>query len=199
MTIETLIFDLSKKPFDPELNFAVAVEYEQLNQTASAVSFYLRTVEYSNKVNDLMVYASLLKMAHCFNDQTDRLHTVSNCLLQAIAYWPSRPEAYFLLSQFHERLSQWQECYTFAQIGLQYDNGHGFSNALDGDYFPSLPVDVGYYGAYCLEFEKAISAYWVGRKKESVELLHKLASMDIAPEYKTTVQHNLDRITNVAV
>jgi hypothetical protein len=187
MTIETLIFDLSKKPFNPELNFAVAVEYEQLNQTASAVSFYLRTVEYSNKVNDPMVYASLLKMAHCFNDQTDRLHTVSNCLLQAIAYWPERPEGYFLLSQFHERQSQWQECYTHAEIGLHRAT------------YPALPVDVSYYGAYCLEFEKAVSAYWVGRKKESVELLHKLASMDIAPEYKTTVQHNLDRINNVAV
>jgi hypothetical protein len=60
-------------------------------------------------------------------------------------------------------------------------------------------VEVGYYGSYCLEFEKAVSAYWVGRKKESVELLHKLTSMDIAPEYKATVKHNLDRIANVAV
>ena len=199
MKIEDLIFDLSKKPFDPDLNFAVAVEYEKLNQTASAVSFYLRTVEYSDRANDLIVYASLLKMAYCFNDQSDRLNTVSNCLLQAIAYLPSRPEAYFLLSQFHERLSQWQECYTYAQIGLQYDDGRGFSNSLDGDYFPALPVDIGYYGRYCLEFEKAISAYWIGRKMESVELLNKLNNMDIAPEYKATVKHNLDRIKDVVV
>lgn len=187
MKIEDLIFDLSKEPFKASLNFAVAVEYEKLNQTASAVSFYLRTVEYSKQANDPFVYASLLKMAHCFNDQSDRQYTVSNCLLQAIAYWPERPEGYFLLSQFHERLSQWQECYTYAEIGLHRAT------------YPALPAEVGYYGAYCLEFEKAVSAYWVGRKKESIELLNKLSNMDIALEYKATVKHNLDRIKDAVI
>ena len=187
MKIEELVVELSKKPFDPTLNFNVAVEYERLNQTASAVSFYLRTAEYSQTVNDPLVYASLLKMAHCFNDQNDRLHTVSNCLLQAIAYWPERPEGYFLLAQFHERSSQWQEAYTYAEIGL-----HRAS-------YPQLPTDVGYYGIYCLEFEKAVSAYWVGRKAESIDLLNKLANMDIAAEYKASVTHNLDRIKNATI
>jgi hypothetical protein len=187
MIIETLIFDLSKDPFNADLNFAVAVEYEKLNQTASAVSFYLRTVEYSKQINDPLVYASLLKMAHCFNDQSDRQHTVSNCLLQAIAYWPERPEGYFLLAQFYERLSQWQECYTNAEIGL-----HRAS-------YPALPVDIGYHGAYCLEFEKAVSAYWIGRKKESTDLLNKLLNMEISFEYKKAVISNLDRIKDVAI
>jgi hypothetical protein len=182
MLIEDLVFNLSKKPFDANLNFVVAVEYERINQTASAVSFYLRAVEFSEKENDPVVYASLLKMAHCFDDQKDRKKTVSNCLLQAIAYWPERPEAYFLLAQFHDRLSQWQECYTYAEIGLHLAT------------FPNLPVDIGYYGSYCLEFEKAVSAYWIGRKDESKTLLSKLASMNIANQYKVAVLNNLERI-----
>ena len=43
MKIEELVVQLSKDPFNPELNFECAVEYERINQTASAVSFYLRT------------------------------------------------------------------------------------------------------------------------------------------------------------
>ena len=41
--LDELIYALSKDPFDPELNFEVAVEYEKADQIASAVSFYLRT------------------------------------------------------------------------------------------------------------------------------------------------------------
>ena len=40
MRIEDLVVELSKDPFNPELNFKCAVEYKKLNQTASAVSFF---------------------------------------------------------------------------------------------------------------------------------------------------------------
>lgn len=182
MAIEDLIVDLSSDPFNYEKNFAVAVEYELLNQTASAVSFYLRTVEYGPEKESPYVYSSLLKMARCFNDQNDRKHTVTNCLLQALAYWPQRPEAYFYLSQFHEREGNWQECYTYAEIGM---------NLLD---FSKLPGNLNYYGKYCLEFEKAVSGYWVGRKDESIGLLIKLSLETLAAEYSQAVSNNLKNL-----
>lgn len=185
MAIEDLIIDLSSDPFNHEKNFAVALEYQALNQTASAVSFYLRTAEYGPTEKSPHVYASLLKMARCFNDQNDRKHTVTNCLLQAIAYWPERPEAYFYLSQFHEREGKWQECYTFAEIGLHCAE------------FDTLPGDFDYYGKYCLEFEKAVSAYWVGRRDESVVLFIQLKNKSITPEYVNAVDANLRQL-NVA-
>ena len=187
MKIEQLVIDLSKDPFNPVLNFDVAVEYERQNQTASAVSFYLRTAEYGHESHPTLVYASLLKAAHCFDDQNDRQATVSNCLLQAVAYLPYRPEGYFLLSQFHERLGQWQECYTWANIGLH--------NQLNSP----LPVHVGYEGQYVLMFEKAVSAWWIGRKDESVELLHKLNAMPLEINYANAVKNNLERISHVDV
>lgn len=187
MKIEELVVDLSKDPFNPDLNFAVAVEYERQNQTASAVSFYLRTAEYGEETHPSLVYASLLKVAHCFDDQNDRVATVTHCLMQAVAYLPYRPEAYFLLAQFYERSSQWQECYTWARMGLS-QNG-----------VPGLPIDVGYHGDYCLLFEQAVSAWWIGRAAESRELLTKLFAMDLTPEYAKAVQHNLERIGNVAL
>jgi len=187
MKIEQLVVELSKDPFNPGLNFDVAVEYEKQNQTASAVSFYLRTAEYGHESHPTLVYASLLKAAHCFDDQNDRQATVSNCLLQAVAYLPYRPEGYFLLSQFHERLEQWQECYTWANIGLH--------NQLNSP----LPVDVGYEGKYVLLFEKAVAAWWIGRKDESLELLHKLDEMQLNPGYAKAVKNNLERLAHVDV
>jgi hypothetical protein len=186
MKIEELVIELSKDPFNPTLNFDVAVEYERQNQTASAVSFYLRTAEYGIESHPSLVYTSLLKVAHCFDDQNDRQATVSNCLLQAVAYLPYRPEGYFLLAQFHERLGQWQECYTWANIGLH--------NQLNSP----LPVYVGYEGQYVLLFEKAVSAWWIGRKEESLKLLHKLETMKLTPEYEFAVKSNLGRLTHVA-
>lgn len=182
MSIEKLIVDLSRDPFSPEKNFAAALEYESLNQTASAVSFYLRAIEYGYKSNKIITYTSLLKVARCFHDQNDRIHSVSNCLLQAVAYYPDRPEAYFLLAQFYERNSQWQECYTWSELGLT-------KVALD-----SLPSDVGYYGSYCLEFEKGVSAWWIGRKDESKEIFNDLVKRDLAPEYKVSVKNNMAMI-----
>ena len=187
MRIEQLVVELSKDPFNPTLNFDVAVEYEKQNQTASAVSFYLRTAEYGHESHPALVYTSLLKVAHCFDDQNDRNATVSNCLLQAVAFLPYRPEGYFLLAQFHERLGQWQECYTWACIGLH--------NQLNSP----LPVHVGYEGQYVLLFEKAVAAWWIGRKDESLELLHKLDGMKLTHDYEIAVKNNLERLANASI
>lgn len=186
MKIESLIVELSRDPFNPQLNFNCAVEYENINQTASAVSFYLRTAEYGKGT---LVYNSLLKLARCFEDQNDRIHTVSNCILQAVSYMPNRPEAYFMMSQFHERQQNWQECYTWAELGLAV--------AYDAVYKP-LPAPIGYHEEYCLEFEKAVSAWWIGRKNESISLLVALDKKNLNEEYKNAVKYNMEQL-NVTV
>lgn len=180
--IEKLIVDLSNDPFNPQINFDCAIEYDKLKQTASAVSFYLRTAEYGYGTSKDIVYNSLLKIARCLEEQRDRVWNVSNYILHALAYYPERPEAYFMMSQFHERKSDWQETYTWASIGLS-----------KSDYDP-LPADIGYHGKYCLEFEKAVSAWWVGRKDESKFIFENLNGMYISEEYKNAVKNNLERI-----
>ena len=186
MAIEPLVVQLSHDPFNPQFNFEVALEYESLNQSASAVSFFLRTAEYGDEVDDAdIIYIALIKVAKCMGDQHDRLHSVSNALLQAITVRPDRPEAYFLLSQFHERAGSWQECYTWASIGKYMADKAGV-------YKPS--IFVGYYDSYCLEFEMAVSSWWIGRQAESRELFTKLSTMDLAPEYTSSVSSNLARI-----
>lgn len=184
--IERLVVEVSTNPLDPVLNFNAAVEYEKLNQTASAVGFYLRAVEYGFNTEQLIAYSSLLRISICMEGQKDRNLTVSNTILQAISFLPARPEAYFLISKFYEKSAQWQESYTFAQIGLMYASQE----------MNKLPVDVSYIGAEGLIFQKAVSAWWIGRRNESIELLKYLESLpNLDPNYKISVKSNLERIT----
>ena len=183
MNIESMVVNLSRDPFNPSLNFDLAEEYLRLNQTASAVSFYLRCAEYSGEASP-KAYASLLRIAQCFHDQQGREYSVTNCLLQAVAYDDTRPEAYFKLSEYYERTGQWQEAYTWATIG------YGWAKA---DPEP-LPADIGYYGSYCLLFQKGVAAWWIGRKDESLAILHAMAGMNINPIYKNAVTYNLEKL-----
>lgn len=183
--INMLIEDASHDMFNPVLNFNIAKEYESLSQTASAVSFYLRAAEYGYESEPLIVYSSLLRMSICFEDQKDRNLTVNNAVLQAIAHMPNRPEAYFLLARFHERSGNWQECYAMAEVGLMFSRLR----------LEPLPIDVEYPGEYGLHFEKALSAWWIGRDKESVSAFNRLLEdPSVSDFYKQTIKDNLDRM-----
>ena len=185
MDIERLIESASYDIHNPVHNFNVAVEYERLGQTGAAAGFYLRAAEYGFSSTPLIAYASLLRMAVCFEGQNNRDHTVSNCLLQAIAFAPNRPEAYFLYARFHERAGNWSEAYTNAEIGLMFAD-----TTID-----SLPVAVDYPGKYALTFEKAVAGWWLGRKLESVKSLKDLYNnQDISAAYKQVIADNLLRI-----
>jgi tetratricopeptide (TPR) repeat protein len=178
--IENLVILLADNPYDPKNNFNVAVEYEKQNQTASAISFYLRAAEYGYESNPLIVYTSLLKMSACFADQQNRNTTVKTSLLQAIEYLPDRPEAYLILSRFHESMGEWQECYTFAQIGM-----------MNSGKKEPLPENVGYPGNHALLFQKAVAGWWLGRKHESFQIFNSLLTMDIEDVYKKAIENNL--------
>jgi len=183
MEIAALIGDLSQDPFNPELNFATALEYERLNQTASAVSFFLRTVEYGNEADNAeIIYISLLKLAHCLADQNDREHSVTNAYLQALTVCPDRPEAYFLMSQYCEQKQEWQEAYTWARLGKNVIKVHGYL---------ALTHNVKYPGEYGLDYEMAVSSWYIGRQVESITLFEVLEKSEIAPEYKASVKSNL--------
>ena len=183
MGIKELALDLANDSNSAEKNFALAEEYERLNQHSSAAGLFLRAADFGYKTHPLITYTSLLKMALCWSKQNDRKATVANSLYHAIAFMPSRPEAYFLLSRFYEKERQWQKCYTYAELGLQFAMAT-FNNPLPGY--------VEYNGSYCLMFEKAVSAWWIGRKEESKTLFdYLLDEYDMTPEYVYGCLNNL--------
>jgi hypothetical protein len=183
--IKDLMIEYAENPFDAYINFKLALEYDSLGQPASAVSYYLRAAEYGYKTDQLIVYTSLLKMSLCFEKQGDRKYAVSNSILQAIAYLPKRPEAYFLLSKFYEKNSSWQECYTHAAIGM---------STLDNPLVRLPAIIDGYHGDYVLEFQMAVSAWWIGQKDESLKILLKLKNLPMSSDYETAVKNNLNII-----
>lgn len=182
--ITNLIVKLSENPFDPNLSLRIANEYHRLGQTASAVSFYLRTAEYGYHTHGEHVYASLLKASQCFENQTGREHTVRNLIEKAIAYSPKRPEAWFLLSRFYERSQKWQESYTAAEVGIQN---------LPSIFFP-LPIDVEYAGDFVLPFQKGVAAWWVGRQDESEQIFRDLLKQHLPDLYRNAITANMDRL-----
>jgi len=183
MEIKDVALKLAENPFDAEINFNLAVAYEEQLQYASAAGFYLRAAEYGYKTHPLITYTSLLKMALCWGAQRDRNKTVYNNIMQAIAYLPNRPEAYFLLSRIKERNREYQECFTYAELGLLFA-----TNA----YNQPLPGYVEYNGTYCLLFEKAVAGWWIGRKDESKTLFqHLLDDYVMTEEYVNGCLSNL--------
>jgi tetratricopeptide (TPR) repeat protein len=182
-TIEELIENASHDMFNPILNFNIAQKYHESDQTASAVSFYLRTAEYGYDKNPLYTYTSLLKISECLSHQTGRENSVKNSLLQAIQYLPKRPEAYFFLSRYYEQQQDWQQSYTFAQLGLVYSNGN-----------EPLPIQTDYLGEFVLLFEKAVSGWWIGRREESISIFRDLLKMKIPSNYRASIQYNMSKI-----
>lgn len=179
--------NISKLAYDalnPELNFNVALEYEKIGQTASAISFFLRAAEYGYKNQQLITYTSLIKISNCFKLQGERENTVENALRQAISYLPQRPEAYLFISQYFENKKMYDMSYVFANIGISFINKD----------LEKLPADIEYFD-YALYFEKAVSAWWIGRQAESkiifADLLQNQKMIDV---YRNACIQNLERI-----
>ena len=175
-------------PKNSNYNFNLGRFYEDIGQTASAVSFYIRTTEFGN--DDLLTYEALLRISLCFQKQTCRVFMLKGILLRAIALFPNRPEAYFLLSRIYEQNKDWQEAYAWAVLGEDK-----FGKIVTTE--DRLKTDVEYPGAYGFTFEKAVAGWWVGLYDESLHLfrcLHKNSSL--SPLYVQAVKNNLNSLPN---
>lgn len=171
-----LIADYINNPFDPTLNFRVGRYYEHTQDYSSALSFYLRSAEYSDQS-----YTALIRVAKCIDKQGRRPYSAKHAYQNALACDPRRPEAYLYLSMWHEARQEWQDAYTLACMGLT----HGYLK-------PSI-IDTDYLGPYMLTFQKAVAAWWIGRTMESREILQELVLQrdSMSPRYVELVQNNI--------
>jgi len=141
-------------PENAEHNVTLANHYYEIEQTAAAITYYLRAAERTS--DTALAYFCLLRMAHCFIKQGNRHFTVRGIYKQAINLIPGRPEAYYLLSKFEEQNQNYTDAYTYAHIG------HEFGKKT----FLSLRANVDYPGEYGLLFEKAVAAWHWGKTEE---------------------------------
>jgi hypothetical protein len=187
--MDKLLLEYIKNPKLSINNFNLGVYYESIKQYASAITYYLRSAEYSDieKEKDI-IYESLLKISICFNKLGNRPYNEKGWILHAISFIPKRPEAYFLLTVFHEKMSttnqnkEWQESYTTAIIGRLF-----LKNAK------RTITNLGYYGEFGFEFQKAVAAWWVGRVNESRNSFLTMPDRFKIPEnYIQPIQNNLN-------
>ena len=182
--LKELLREFIFNPEDPDINFRLGIYYDDIDQTASAVSYFLRC---SERTEDKVIqYKCMLKAAFCFEKQGCRNFTVRGLYQHAVALLPKRPEAYFFLSRFLEREENYHDAYLIASVG----------NDVAED-LPPLDIDIDYPGFWGLIYEKAVSSWWTGLCDESrsmFEYLYENCSLD--ETHLESVKNNLKNLNS---
>lgn len=197
--LQTLINEYILDTENPVTNFNLALHYHNLNQTASAMSFYLRTAERTH--DKLLSYSCLLGASICYSTQGCRNFTVKSLLRNALITLPDRPEAYIMLAQHHEHearkttnsdeaIKSWHDCYMISCLGERFGI----------DIRQPLYINIDIYKPYALTFERAVSSWWCGLCNESKNLFDELLKNygDTMDEvYKNAVIGNINHLNSL--
>ena len=184
-TITDLLNNFIEDSENIDNNLRLAIYYHCIGQTASAVSYYLRTAERSE--DDKVKYECLLGAAMCFEQQGTRNFTVKSLLQNALTVSANRPEAYYLLSKFYRKEGNHYDAYLLASIGERVAE----KNPEPLDFY------IGYPGFYSIMLEKAESAYPCGLCDESRSLFFRLKDeyiSDMTEEDKKYLQDKLSSL-----
>jgi len=177
--MDDLLLQFINDPYNDTINFELAYSYEEIGQTASALSYYLRCAEFTN--NDDLAYECLIRMSLCLSKQGTRDTMEITCIQHALSIRPNRPEANYLMSLYYSFREQWLESYMFACNGLIHNN-----NGL------VLRKPFLYFDRYQLLFQKAYSGFHKGKLKESYKIYQELLTNDkINDNYRTIISNNL--------
>jgi hypothetical protein len=175
------LIEFSLDTENAEKNYNLAKWYENRQQYAPAHTYYLRAAERSE--DDLLAYESLIRSSFCYKSQGSRDGTEKIALENALNLLPQRPEAYYFLSVLYERKEEWQNCYSYANLGLQFS-----------DVDSIVPE---YHGKYLLIFQKAVAAWWWGKGMESRNLFRTLVDdywNVMGESHKNSVEDNITRL-----
>jgi len=180
--IKELLGKYIMNPENPENNYNLGVFYEDIGQTASALSYYLRAAERTK--NEFLQYECIIRSAMCFDKQGCRNFTVKGLLQHAIALQPTKPEGYYLLSKYYEKENKdgsWHDCYMISSIG----------NKVAVDSVP-LRTSIDYPGKHALLFQKGLSAWWCGLNEESKNIfLYLYTCKNVNSSIRASVENNL--------
>lgn len=178
------LIELSLDTEDGEKNYNLAQWYENQGHTAPAHTYYLRAAERTE--DNILAYRSLIRASFCYKSQGSRDGTEKILLENALNLLPERPEAYYFLSLLYERKQEWQNTYTYANLGLQCYN------------HPVEDIDLPEFrGKYLLIFQKSVAAWWWGKSQESRDLFQLLSSdyWDVLDDkHQKSVEDNISRL-----
>jgi tetratricopeptide (TPR) repeat protein len=159
-------------PYNAAKSFDMGTFYFSSGHYASALSFFLRAAEYS-KYNEI-TYDSLIMVAKSLSALGRRKVTELGLWQNAIAFEPTKSDAYLYISEYHEQLKNYHQAY---------------ANAIQGLIF----TDIGGTNYWELTFQKAVAAWHIGRGKESRDIFAYLADNAklLSEKYQKLVQSNI--------
>jgi len=157
---------------NPETNYNLAIEYKKIEQTAAAISFFLRCADRCGENLDL-AYECLIHIGECFDMQGNRNAHAFGAFKQALSVLPRRPEAYYAMCRLRNWQSSYEDGYHYSKIAL---------DVCDFDNHTPLRNWNNYRGKFCLMFEKALSSWWWGKYDDCRET------------FKSLVENNWDQM-----
>lgn len=175
------IKDYLNNPTNDDINFNIARWYEEQGYLSPAISFYIRSADFTTNIN--LRYESLIRVACCYKKSGNRNTTFETTIKQAIALDPEKPQAYHILAQHYEDNKDYINSYLFSSLAISKSNNN-FQLIINDEY-------PGYYAPY---FVKSCASWQIGKPDESRKgykyildnFLH-----DLNPFFKKLLQNNL--------
>ena len=170
--LQEKLIELVDEPYNPLKNFNLALEYHKINQTAIAVSYYLRCAEFTE--NKIFSSEALLRASLCVNTQQGRDEKELYLIKHAITASPNSIEPYYIASLFYSWRSGnipekkfWLDSYQYACLGINIiENGS-----------KSEPFITNFgYTEYNIYFQKAFAGSNIGKINEAQEIYTKILS-----------------------
>ena len=175
------LIEFSLDTENAEKNYNLAQWYENQHQYAPAHTYYLRCAERSE--DTILAYKSLIRSSFCHKAQDSRDGTEKIALENALMLLPKRPEAYYYLSLLYQKKQEWQNCYIYANLGLQQK-----------ELEPIIPE---YSEKWLLIFQKAVASWWWGKGIECRKLFHSLVDdywNEMDQIHQNAVENNITRL-----
>lgn len=120
--IEKNLIEYALNPEDPEINFSIALLYDNINQIASAITHYIRCAERTEDI--LLQYECMIRGGLAIKRQGSRLHTEKSFFHNAICALPQRPEAYMFMADTVFKMQSQHQAYMFACIAESLENNN---------------------------------------------------------------------------
>jgi len=181
-----LLNDLLLDYSNPDKNYAIAREYDRLEQGSAAFGFYLRAADMSPGKTwgeRWLQYKCMILSSFIYERNGDRNQSVEGLLKIAIDTMPERPEAYYFLSKVKQEREDWRESMMYASIAISCVESDSLEEAPDND--------VGYPGDIALKILYARAKWKTDGRDESKNL-----AFDI--KYKEELTPELDEeVTNL--
>ncbi len=181
MVLQELLNEVVLDTHNTQKMFALAKEYDRLEQGAAAATFYLRAADYEYEDKELQ-YKSLIQLSKIYYRAKGRWQSARSIMENAVGVLPQRPEAYYFLAKWHQDMDQWRPSLMYSGIGLSLKD----QNDLDVDY----------PGMHGIKYLNALALWKDNGKDQGKQALFNLKYKDIISDkdLKTKVNSTLDTI-----